>query len=210
MKPRANAAPGFEFAIANEAALPENGWALIAPYGEHPKSRLISKPGRGLVLENYIQVVDSEAIDSVLAAQNRLMPRLKRALVGIPVYKLHPDLAEHSPEAALDEPSAPKETLGVIDQFRKTERGLEAHFTLTEDGARAVAGEGFKFPSIFWWVSPVLAGLILAIPVSVWSSRATAGAWASWVRTCWTALCSRCSPLSAAWTPSAVTSRSLR
>jgi membrane glycosyltransferase len=33
-------------------------------------------------------------------------------------------------------------------------------------------------PRLLWWFSPVLAGLILAIPVSVWSSRATAGAWA--------------------------------
>jgi membrane glycosyltransferase len=36
----------------------------------------------------------------------------------------------------------------------------------------------FAAPRLFWWFSPVLAGLVLAIPVSVWSSRATAGAWA--------------------------------
>jgi membrane glycosyltransferase len=36
----------------------------------------------------------------------------------------------------------------------------------------------FASPRLFGWFSPVLAGLVLAIPVSVWSSRATAGAWA--------------------------------
>jgi membrane glycosyltransferase len=36
----------------------------------------------------------------------------------------------------------------------------------------------FAAPKLFWWFSPVLAGLILAIPVSVWSSHATAGSWA--------------------------------
>jgi len=36
----------------------------------------------------------------------------------------------------------------------------------------------FAAPRLLWWFSPVLAGLVLAIPVSVWSSRATVGAWA--------------------------------
>ncbi|MCX6923224.1 MAG: glucans biosynthesis glucosyltransferase MdoH, partial [Verrucomicrobia bacterium] len=36
----------------------------------------------------------------------------------------------------------------------------------------------FAAPRLFWCFSPILAGLILAIPLSVWSSRATAGAWA--------------------------------
>jgi membrane glycosyltransferase len=36
----------------------------------------------------------------------------------------------------------------------------------------------FAAPRLFWWFSPVLAGLVLAIPVSVWSSHAAAGAWA--------------------------------
>ena len=30
-------------------------------------------------------------------------------------------------------------------------------------------------PKLFWWFSPVLAGFWLAIPMSVWSSRASAG-----------------------------------
>jgi len=33
-------------------------------------------------------------------------------------------------------------------------------------------------PKLFWWFSPVLAGFLLAIPMSVWSSRVSLGAWA--------------------------------
>jgi membrane glycosyltransferase len=33
-------------------------------------------------------------------------------------------------------------------------------------------------PKLFWWFSPVLAGFWLAIPISVWSSRVSLGAWA--------------------------------
>lgn len=33
-------------------------------------------------------------------------------------------------------------------------------------------------PKLFWWFSPVLAGFLLAIPMSVWSSRVSLGEWA--------------------------------
>jgi membrane glycosyltransferase len=33
-------------------------------------------------------------------------------------------------------------------------------------------------PKLFWWFSPVLAGFLLAIPISVWSSRVSLGEWA--------------------------------
>jgi membrane glycosyltransferase len=32
--------------------------------------------------------------------------------------------------------------------------------------------------NLFWWFSPVLAGLILSVPLSVWTSRTSAGGWA--------------------------------
>jgi len=33
-------------------------------------------------------------------------------------------------------------------------------------------------PKLFWWFSPFLAGLIVSVPVSAWTSRASAGQWA--------------------------------
>ncbi|SPE58987.1 Glucans biosynthesis glucosyltransferase H [Verrucomicrobia bacterium] len=33
-------------------------------------------------------------------------------------------------------------------------------------------------PRLFWWFSPVIAGFLLAIPISVWSSRTQPGRWA--------------------------------
>lgn len=33
-------------------------------------------------------------------------------------------------------------------------------------------------PKLFWWFLPVLAGFVLAIPISVWSSRVNLGEWA--------------------------------
>jgi membrane glycosyltransferase len=36
----------------------------------------------------------------------------------------------------------------------------------------------FAARSLFWWFLPVLLGLIVSIPVSAWTSRASAGQWA--------------------------------
>ena len=41
----------------------------------------------------------------------------------------------------------------MVDQVRKSARGIEAHFALDNDGAEAVAA-GFKYPSAFWYVLP--------------------------------------------------------
>lgn len=32
-------------------------------------------------------------------------------------------------------------------------------------------------PKLFWWFSPVIAGFLMAVPISAWSSRATLGEW---------------------------------
>jgi hypothetical protein len=143
----------FEIAIDNESPVDSDGWALIAPFGEHPKTRIVTKEDGTLAIENFIQVVDGPAVDAILQGQNKLLPRLKRALVGIPVYKLHPDLKEHAP-TTVNTGNESKETMGVIDKFRKSDRGLEAHFTLTQAGAEAVTNDGYKYPSIFWWCTP--------------------------------------------------------
>ena len=36
----------------------------------------------------------------------------------------------------------------------------------------------YAAPRLFWWFSPILAGLIVSVPVSAWTSRASAGQWA--------------------------------
>ena len=159
--------------LCNEATLDEDGWALIAPFGEHPKTRLVKKNG-GVQREHFIQVLDQQSADQLLSRENSLFRRIRRAVVGIPVYKGHPDLADFSPETAGG--GAKKEIIGAIDQVRKTERGLEAHFVLTPAGADAVEREGCKYPSALWYVQPVgrRGGAVLARPFKLLSAGLTA------------------------------------
>jgi len=159
--------------LNNEAALDDDGWALIAPFGEHPKTRVVKKNG-AMHREHFIQVLDHQSADQLLSRENSLFRRIRRAVVGIPVYKGHPDLGDYAPESA--GAGAKKEIIGAIDKVRKTERGLEAHFVLTPAGADAVERQGCKYPSALWFVQPVgrRGGAVLARPFKLLSAGLTA------------------------------------
>ena len=137
--------------LGNASAINEDGWGLIAPFGEHPKTRVFRE--NGLVKEQqFIQVLDNDAANAMTAKENSFFGRLKRAVIGIPVFKGHGDLQDADPAAITNETQKIK--LGVVDQIRKTARGIEAHFALDNDGVKAVTQEGYKYPSAFWWVLP--------------------------------------------------------
>lgn len=139
----------LEIAIENATTLDDDGWALIGPFGEWPKTRQYLENGQ-VKREHYIQVLDNQAADAMVGKENSFFTRLKRAIVGIPIFEDHGDLKDHDPKAISN---APKKKIGVIDQIRKSERGIEAHFALDTDGAAAVAA-GKKFPSALWMVMP--------------------------------------------------------
>jgi hypothetical protein len=137
--------------LENASAIDDDGWGLIAPFGEHPKTRVFHENG-SIKEQRFIQVLDNEAADAMTAKENSFFGRLKRAVIGIPVFKGHGDLQDADPAAITNE--AQKIKLGIVDQIRKTARGIEAHFALDNDGVKAVTREGYKYPSAFWWVLP--------------------------------------------------------
>ena len=114
---------------------------MIAPFGEHPKTRFVKKNGT-VQREHFIQVLDPQSADQLLCRENSLFRRIRRAVVGVPVYKGHPDLGDFSPETGVV--GAKKEIIGAIDKIRKTERGLEAHFVLTPRGRRRRRAPGLQ------------------------------------------------------------------
>jgi len=136
--------------LDNASELDEDGWALIAPFGEHPKTRVYSEGGR-VKEQKFIQVLDNESADQMMAKENSFFRSLRRAIIGIPVYKGHGDLKDIDPKALSNDA---KIKLGVVDKIRKGARGIEAHFALDNEGADAVA-EGCKLPSALWLVLPI-------------------------------------------------------
>jgi len=63
--------------LANETALDGDGWALIAPFGEHPKTRFVKKNG-ALQREHFIQVLDHQSADQLLARELPFPPHPPR------------------------------------------------------------------------------------------------------------------------------------
>jgi membrane glycosyltransferase len=65
----------------------------------------------------------------------------------------------------------------------RDERGLTWHEGIVRHAGQTIFGILWAIvvlaiaPDFFWWLTPVLAGLILAIPLSVWSSRSDLGQW---------------------------------
>ena len=60
-------------------------------------------------------------------------------------------------------------------QGTSIEEAIAAHGWQTLIGVAAAIGAAFVDPLLFWWLSPVLIGLWLSIPLSVWTSRAEYG-----------------------------------
>ena len=139
--------------LSNASPIDDDGWALIAPFGEHPKSRVTMVNGRPRE-QKFIQILDNAAADQLLDKENGFFRKMARAIIGIPVYRDHPDLAVYAPETLANQ-KGKKEVIGVVDEVRKGARGVEAHFNLTPGGADAVENDGCKYPSALWLVLPV-------------------------------------------------------
>jgi hypothetical protein len=137
---------GEVLALENELALDNDGWALLAPFGEHRKTRTVQRDGK-IIQETFVQVFDEAAVDAVLANENGgIFTRLKRAFIKRPIYNGHPDVRLYAPETVTlgNEKLIP---LGLNQECRKTARGLEFRPLLVPDGKKAVEEDGCKFPS---------------------------------------------------------------
>ena len=117
--------------LANELAVEESdGWALI-PYGEWPHEEGLQRFGR------------TEA-EEMVGYFNNPWNRIKRALVGMPIYRGHPDL----PALANQYPD--KTVYGYILAMEARAAGLALRLVLSEAGAALVNEKGLTKFSPHW------------------------------------------------------------
>ena len=138
------------FSLTNDAEIGADGWCLIAPFGEWPKTRLYRENGQ-VKQQQFIQVLDNASADAMVQDFNGLVGKIKRWVSAVPVLRGHGDLNQVDAAAISNDQSVVK--LGTVDQLRKGARGVEAHFALDPDGQNAIAA-GCKYPSGFWYVLP--------------------------------------------------------
>jgi hypothetical protein len=158
------------FGLSNEFTPDSTGWARVAPWGEHPKTRVV-RDARGIRTERWMQVLNRQDGENLVRRSSGLWGRLKRSFQSIPVYARHPDLGRVSPETATAvENPVP---VGGINRLEAREDGLYAQVGLFADGRVAVENEGLKYMSPLWWVERIDApagapnGTLYARPVGI-------------------------------------------
>lgn len=117
--------------LINEVAIDERGWAVI-PFGDWPHEMGMQK----FHVEQAKEIVDSF---------NGLAGRFRRAIVGLPIFKGHPD----HPVAAIANTYPDKEEKGQIAAMEVRPNGLALKLVLSNAGAELVR-KGWKFISPMW------------------------------------------------------------
>lgn len=137
--------------LANDAQIGESGWVVI-PFGDSSHS---GKEGRiGSESERTPEQMEAERMgvtqrftrEDAVALVNDFKStwgKLKRAIVGLPVFKGHPD----APRFAKQFPD--RTPRGTIADMEVRDTGLALRPVLTEQGAADVE-HGWKFVSPYW------------------------------------------------------------
>lgn len=153
-------APSFQFANEGEtrceltntaAAVGEDGWAQIAPFGDFPGMVTEVLPGGGVKGKPApaIQRMDRTAAEAMVAHFNSAKSRLMRWLRGVPIFSGHPDF----PGTGNRYPD--KGHKGVIAQLQVRNDGLYALPVFNPDGQALIQSQpGLGF-SARWTAEPV-------------------------------------------------------
>jgi hypothetical protein len=137
------ASPQF-FGAANEISVDADGWAVI-PFGDsgHSGKDSMKLANGAEKVAPVLQRFDRTAAEELVADFKSAWSRLKRAVVGLPIFKGHPD----APRWAARFPD--KSPRGTIADMEVRSAGLAVKPVLTEQGATEV-GAGWSAFSPFW------------------------------------------------------------
>lgn len=140
---------GDYIGAANALEVDEQGWAEI-PYGEWPHSGADGRTAanRGDQPRRVIQRFTREDAVTLVNDFRSTWSRIKRAFIGLNLYKGHPD----APRYAKLFPD--KEPRGVVADMEAGERGLRIRPVLTPQGAADVQA-GHKYLSPYWGLANV-------------------------------------------------------
>ncbi len=114
-----------------------DGWALIAPYGQHPHA-------------DGLQIFERDDADHIVRHFKSLWGRIKRVVTGIPLYKGHPD------HPAFANVHKDKREYGQWADLEARDDGLWGRPVVSAAGADLIEG-GLKYLSPNWRALPVLA-----------------------------------------------------
>jgi hypothetical protein len=140
--------------LENEFSVGADGWVKIAPYGDSIKERQV-RHDTGTRTEIYLQRLDKPAAYAMVRKFNSLLGKLKRFVVGVPIYKRHPDLTKITPNAVATSLANDASEYGMFAALEAREDGFYGQPVITPAGKIAIENEGLKFLSPHWWALPI-------------------------------------------------------
>ena len=134
------------------AAVGEDGWAQIAPFGDFPgQMHLIGADGRPEgTPRDAIQRMDRSAAEAMVANFRKPLARVVRFLRGLPIFAGHPDMP------GMEARYADKAQKGVIADLAVRDDGLYARPVFNNEGLALIertTGQGLGF-SARWAAEP--------------------------------------------------------
>lgn len=77
--------------FTNDLSPGEDGWAMLAPYGDYPGMATITNEDGSLKRVPALQRLDRQAADKMVTNFKSLWGRVKRYISGVPIFLGHPD-----------------------------------------------------------------------------------------------------------------------
>lgn len=107
----------------------DDGWGMIAPFGDWPGIGAEKQSDGTVKRFKAIQRVDKQSATELVNAFNSIAGRIKRFIVGVPIYEGHPDAL------GIGHRYANKAPVGTTAELAVREDGLYARPVFTNEGA---------------------------------------------------------------------------
>lgn len=129
----------YQFINESAAVLGEDGWALLAPWGDWPNEIR----GQGSPIP-VLQRVDRAAGEALVNSLKSLSGRAARFFRSVPIYHGHPDAA------GFEDKYPDKTSRGSVADIELREDGIYMRPALNEAGAALLNGDTRVGPSAYW------------------------------------------------------------
>jgi len=124
--------------FANDVAPGDDGWAMIAPYGDYPGMATITEENGSRTRVRALQRLDRQAADAMVRNFKSMWGRVKRYVTGTPIFLGHPD------GAGVGHKYPDKTPKGMFADIEARDTGLFGKPVFTNEGIELLP----KFPAL--------------------------------------------------------------
>ena len=120
--------------FCNELAIGEDGWAMIAPFGDFPSEALLPQADGKLKRQPAIQRITKETGETMVAQFHNQRTGLKKFIRGCNIYLGHPDMP------GMEKRYPDKTSKGVFADMEVRDKGIFGLPVFTNEGMDLVEG----------------------------------------------------------------------